>query len=300
MMHKKIAILLASYNGTKYIKEQIDSILIQKEVDVTIFVSDDLSTDNTIKYLQGIYKDDKRLVYLESNQKFGGAAKNFFRLIKDVDFSNFDYISLSDQDDIWYEDKLIRAIKIIEEKDIDAYSSNILAFWEDGKEMIINKAQSQTKYDYLFEAAGPGCTYVFSQRLANDIKKFMIKNWKELNQVELHDWLIYAYTRENDYNWHIDEKPSMRYRQHLSNQVGANTGINAKLRRLKLVFSSWYRDETKKIIKLLNLEKKYKFSKYILEKSYFNNLLLLKYVLNFRRKTKEKIFLAILIFLGIY
>jgi len=297
---KKVAVLLASYNGTQYIKEQIDSILNQKEVSVTIFISDDLSIDNTIEYLQNTYKDDKRLIYLESNQKFGGAAKNFFRLMRDVDFSNFEYISLADQDDIWYEDKLLRAIKTMKRKQVDAYSSNVLAFWEDGKEMIINKAQSQTKYDYLFEAAGPGCTYLFSQRLADDIKKFMLKEWEEVNQVELHDWLIYAYSRANNYKWYIDETPSMKYRQHLSNQVGANDGISAKIKRLKLVFSSWYRDETKKIILLLNIENKYSFSKYILKKSYLNNLILLKYVLNFRRRIKEKVFLSLLLLLGVY
>jgi rhamnosyltransferase len=221
-------------------------------------------------------------------------------LIKDVDFSDFDFISLADQDDIWYEDKLVRAIKTIEQEQIDAYSSNVLAFWEDGKEMILEKAQPQVKYDYLFEAAGPGCTYVLSQKLANNIKSFMIKNWEQINQIDLHDWLIYAYSRVNNYKWHIDEKPSMRYRQHISNQVGANNGLNAKIKRLKLVFSSWYRDETSKIIKVLDLENKYRFSKYILEKSYLNNILLMRYVFDFRRKIKDKIFLALLILLGIY
>lgn len=297
---KQIAVLLASYNGVKYIKEQVDSILNQKNVEVTIFVSDDLSLDRTIQYLQDIYKDEKKLVYLESNQKFGGAAKNFYRLIKDVDFSDFDYVSLADQDDIWYEDKVIRAIKTIEEKQIDAYSSNVLAFWEDGKEIVLQKAQAQAKYDYLFESAGPGCTYVLSQKLANDIKEFMIKNWEQINQIDLHDWLIYAYSRENNYKWHIDEIPTMRYRQHISNQVGANDGLNAKIKRLKLVFSSWYRDETKKIIKVLNLEDKYKFAKYILNKSYLNNILLVGYIFDFRRKTKDKIFLTLLVLLGIY
>ena len=66
-MHKKIAVLLASYNGVKYIKEQIDSILNQKDVDITIFISDDLSIDRTIEYLQDIYKDFKNIVYLPSH-----------------------------------------------------------------------------------------------------------------------------------------------------------------------------------------------------------------------------------------
>lgn len=299
-MRDKVAILLASYNGIKYIKEQVDSILNQKEVDATIFVSDDLSTDGTLEYLQDIYKNEKRLVYLNSHDKFGGAAKNFFRLIKDVDFSNFDYISLADQDDIWYEDKVIGAIEMIEEKHLDAYSSNVLAFWEDGKEMIINKSNSQTKYDYLFEAAGPGCTYVLKKDLAIFLQKFICENWEDVNKIELHDWFIYAFARENNYKWHIDENLSMRYRQHTSNQVGANDGSKAKIKRLKKVFSSWYREEIIKIIKVLRIENKYKFSKYILNKTYLNNLLLLKDSFKFRRKFSEKIFLTILIFIGIY
>ena len=299
-MHKKIAVLLASYNGVKYIKEQVDSILNQKEVDVTIFISDDLSTDKTIEYLQDIYKDFKNIVYLPSGSKFGGAGKNFFRLIRDVDFSSFDFISFVDQDDIWYEDKLIRAIKTIEDKQIDAYSSNVLAFWEDGKEMVINKSSSQARYDYLFEAAGPGCTYVLKKDLAISLQNFICDNWEDVNKVELHDWFIYAFVRENNYKWHIDEKPSMRYRQHTSNQVGANDGLKAKLKRLKKVFSSWYREEIIKIIKVLRLENKYKFSKYILNKSYLNNLLLLKYSFEFRRNKKEKLFLSLLILLGIF
>ena len=299
-MHKKIAVLLASYNGIKYIKEQLDSILNQKEVDVTIFISDDLSTDKTIEYLQEIYKDFKNIVYLPSGSKFGGAGKNFFRLIRDVDFSSFDFISFVDQDDIWYEDKLIRAIKTIEDKQLDAYSSNVLAFWEDGKEMVINKSSSQARYDYLFEAAGPGCTYVLKKDLAISLQKFISENWENVNKVELHDWFIYAFARENNYKWHIDEKPSMRYRQHTSNQVGANDGLNAKLKRFKKVFSSWYREEIIKIIKVLRLENKYKVSKYILNKSYLNNLLLLKYSFEFRRNKKEKLFLSLLILLGIF
>ena len=299
-MNKKVAILLASYNGTKYIKEQIDSILNQKDVDVTIFISDDLSTDNTLEYLRNKYENNKRLIYLKNDGKFGGAAKNFFRLIKDVDFSTFDFISLADQDDIWYEDKLINAITNINSYKIDGYSSNVLAFWENGREMLLDKANEQAKYDYLFEAAGPGCTYVLNKKLANAVKMFIIENWGKVNQIDLHDWIIYAFSRENGYKWYIDKKPSMRYRQHTSNQVGANDGISAKIKRLKLVFSSWYRDETKKIIEVLEIENKYSFTKLILNKGYFNNLLLIRYSFDFRRKLKEKLILSILFFLGLY
>ncbi len=61
-MHKKIAVLLASYNGVKYIKDQVDLILYQKEVEVTIFISDDLSTAGTLVYSQKIYKGLEHIV----------------------------------------------------------------------------------------------------------------------------------------------------------------------------------------------------------------------------------------------
>lgn len=300
ILEKKIAVLLASYNGTRWIKEQVDSILNQKDVTVTLFISDDLSMDGTLEYLQNIYPKNERLVYLASVEKFGGAAKNFYRLIKNVDFEEFDYIALSDQDDIWHEEKLSRAISSIKERKADAYSSNVTAFWEDARELILDKAQPQTSYDYLFEAAGPGCTYVLSKKLALDFQSFLCENFFEASQISLHDWLIYAFSRANGYLWYIDSRVSVRYRQHLTNEVGANSGIKAKIKRLKLVFSSWYRNETIKIIKVLQLQTKCEFSKYIIEKNYINNLLLLKYAFLFRRKTKERVFLALLILFGIY
>ncbi|MCV5197981.1 hypothetical protein OFM41_31575, partial [Escherichia coli] len=76
-----------------------------------------------------------------------------------------------------------------------AYSSNIIAFWEDGRKCLIDKAQKQVKYDYLFEAAGPGCTYVLTNELCDSFKKFYLKHSDEVGKVTLHDWMIYAYAR---------------------------------------------------------------------------------------------------------
>lgn len=295
-----VAVLLAAYNGAKYIKEQIDSILNQRDVDVTIFISIDTSTDGTRNFLEKTYSDNKKIIILNDIKKFGGAAKNFYRLIRDVDFSQFDYISLSDQDDIWNNDKLLNAHKHISQNNYSGYSSNVTAFWEDSKEVLINKAQNQTSYDYLFEAAGPGCTYVMATELALEIKSFIMDRWIEINLIELHDWLIYAYSRENNYKWYIDKNSTMMYRQHSINVVGANTGINAKIKRLKLITSSWYRGETIKLIKILNIEKKYQFTSLILNKNYFNNILLVQFIFKFRRKFKDKLILILLVILGIY
>ena len=110
------------------------------------------------------------------------------------------------------------------------------AFGKNGKEKLINKAQKQNKFDYLFEAAGPGCTYVLTQRLAKSFQSFLKANLREINKIALHDWLIYAFSRSSGYKWHIDKVPKMRYRQHQENQVGVNRGLKAMLKRIRLVF----------------------------------------------------------------
>ncbi|MCT7630670.1 glycosyltransferase [Aliarcobacter butzleri] len=288
-MNKKIAILLASYNGIKYIKEQIDSILYQKEVEITIFISDDLSTDNTLKYLQNTYKDEKRLIYLKDNEKIGGAAKNFYRLIRDVDFSNFDYISLSDQDDIWYENKLIEAIKTIKEKQVDIYSSNVTAFWEDGKEVLIDKSQSQKEYDFLFSSAGPGCTYVMKKEFLVNFKTQMFKKDFLLKNIDLHDWLLYAYARTKNYKWFIDPIPLMLYRQHSNNEFGANSGFVTFKKRWLLARNGWYRKQILNIANFCDLENK--ITNAIKNNTFMDRLYLISNIFKLRKKISESIVL---------
>lgn len=235
MIKPAIAILLAAYNGKAYIKEQIDSILNQEDVAVSIFISIDVSTDGTREWLESSYVGNSKIIILDDVGRFGGAAKNFYRLIRDVDFASYSFIAFADQDDIWYRDKLSCAIQKLNETKSDGYSSNVLAFWEDGCEKLIVKSQPQCQYDYLFEAAGPGCTYVMTQSLAVQIKQCICKEWDLINTVWLHDWFCYAYARANGFHWVIDKKPSMRYRQHTSNQVGVNQGLKPFLHRLKKV-----------------------------------------------------------------
>src|SRR5690606_18556225 len=132
-----------------------NSILGQVSVEVTVFVSVDVSTDGTERWIDQRALEDKRIVILPHGQHFGGAARNFFRLVRDIDFSSFDYVSFADQDDIWFEDKLMQAIDMLRESNATAYSGNVLAFWPDGRRMLIEKSQRQRKWDFLFEAAGP-------------------------------------------------------------------------------------------------------------------------------------------------
>jgi rhamnosyltransferase len=238
--HPKVAVLLAAYNGVPWIEEQLSSILDQSAIDVTVFISVDQSSDGTEALCHAYAATHPNVVVLSDSGRFGGASRNFFRLIRDVDFSHFEFIAFADQDDIWHSSKLLRATQCIAEQKVDAYSSNVTAFWPDGRSILLDKAQPQVELDYYFEAAGPGCTYVMSNALASSLKTSMLENWQRLQDVSLHDWYCYAYARSNGYRWYIDPVASMDYRQHERNQVGANTGLRPLISRYKTIHDGWW------------------------------------------------------------
>jgi len=287
-----VAVLLSAYNGISWIEEQVASIICQKNTSIEIFISVDLSNDKTYEWCQDFAKENVNINVLPYGERFGGAAKNFFRLIRDVDLSYFDYISLSDQDDVWDSEKLSHAIRAIEQDDLDGYSSDVTAFWSNGREKLVKKSSPQKKLDYFFEAAGPGCTYVLRQKSAQKFKNFLIKNWESVNQVELHDWMIYAYFRSQGMKWKIDNKSLMHYRQHRYNQVGLNSGLKAYLIRFNKIKTKWYRDEVQKIIYLLNGSSSQDIS--------LKKLFLIKNFWHLRRRPRDAIFLLFIIILQIF
>jgi len=232
-------VCLAAYNGAQYIEEQINSILHQVNVDLTLVVSIDQSSDATETVVLEIAKNNRKIIILPLGEAFGGAGPNFYRLIRDIDVSKFDYLSFADQDDIWYPDKLSRAHKMMEKNNALGYSSGFVAFWPSGRKLAVNKAYPQRSYDYLFESAGPGCTYVIAQSLAESIKELIENADSSLLHIEFHDWLIYAYARYKGFRWVIDPLPSLKYRQHDSNQLGVNAGWRPFWLRVNKVLSGY-------------------------------------------------------------
>ncbi|MGL4338129.1 MAG: glycosyltransferase, partial [Turicibacter sp.] len=183
---KKVGVLLAAFNGEPWLAEQVLSILEQKCVDVHLYISLDKSDDSSMSICNKFCLEYKNVTLLPYGATFGGAGKNFYRLFIDVDISDYDFIALSDQDDIWNPDKLISSVDILSE--YDGYSSNVIAFWEDGREMLINKAQEKKEWDYLFEAAGPGCTYVLRRDVAIKFKTWLIEHYDKItHDIALHD-----------------------------------------------------------------------------------------------------------------
>ncbi|HAC15362.1 MAG TPA: glycosyl transferase [Bacteroidetes bacterium] len=237
MRRRKFAICLAAYNGMTYIADQIESILLQKNVDLQIFISVDRSADGTEDCLAERALSEPRLTLLPFGDRFGGAGPNFYRLLRDVNLAGFDYLSFADQDDIWHPEKLWRAHCLLTEQGAFGYSSNVTAFWPSGKTQLVRKAQPQRTWDFMFEAAGPGCTYVLQSCLALTLQQMVRGADASLLRVGYHDWLIYAFARANKYSWVIDDWSSIQYRQHANNQIGVNAGWRSYWLRVRKMLS---------------------------------------------------------------
>jgi len=288
-MKRKCLVLLAAYNGESFIAQQLQTILNQTHKPDKILINIDLSTDKTFSIAEVYVAKFSEIEILSSDKRFGSAAANFICLLSSADLSSFDYIALADQDDLWREDKLENAIQKLEQG-YDGYSSNVEAFWADGKKKVLVKNQSQQNFDHLFESAGPGCTFVITKKLATRLQTFLVNNRDEVSRMkQYHDWLIYAFARTNLYKWFIDDYVGMQYRQHELNDFGAHVGFSGFFVRFKRVLLGEGFDQVLRLIKMLKLDKD-PFVKQWYPLSRFGFLRLALYAPQCRRRLREKIY----------
>lgn len=288
-------VLIATHNGGRWLSEQLRSIYGQIDVTVRVFANDDQSTDDTQAVLDQ-WAARRGLTKMQgSGQRLGSANRNFLRMIRDVDLGAADYVALADQDDVWHPDKLIRAMDRLEASGADAYSSNVEAFWPDGRTRVVLKSQPQKTWDYLFSSPGPGCTFVFPRSTFLELRSWITQNFEVLSGFWVHDWALYAYVRGAGRKWHIDDHVSMRYRQHGSNDIGANFGLSAITKRLARLRSGMYRKDVLSISRLVGAPPRLLLA---LERmSLLDRLWLVGRVYQFRRGLSEVAAMVFLIFL---
>jgi rhamnosyltransferase len=255
----RIAVLMATHNGADVILRQLISIASQVGVEVHLFVSDDGSSDTTIKLIEEFAREhhEVTVTLLNREKVFGRSAKNFYYLAMHVKLDDFEYIAFSDQDDVWFEDKLCTATQALQKNLFHGYSSDVLAYWPDTKKQkYIKKSHKQTKLDYFYEPPGPGCTQVFTVKSFREFQKFLRKNEVKLDKIDCHDWLAYAFYRQNGFQWVIDDQPTMYYYQHGQNETGVNVGLRAALKRVNKLRSGWYREQVRQIRYILSSDSK--------------------------------------------
>lgn len=299
-MTPRFAVLLATYNGGRYLIPQIDSILSQIDVSVDIYVRDDNSADNTLELVKK-YVNDGSIKIIKTDQPTGSPAGNFFKLLNSINIIEYDYIALSDQDDIWFPEKLISAVSALKDSKADSYSSDLIAF-DNGKSAawFMRKGGGLKKYDYLFQGASAGCTYVLRVGAAVLVRNVLGDVAKNFPKGYSHDWLIYAICRSHGIKWFHDNRAFIAYRQHSVNAFGAMPGIGGLLQRLRLSRSGWYREQ---VVWQSQFLKQSPGELRVLESvknfGFKDRFYLATHVSNFRRSHKDCFLLAVVILLGL-
>lgn len=162
---KKVAILLSSFNGEKYIAQQIDSILSQTYPNIEIYVRDDCSTDHTLEILETYAQQGK--IHLIAGDTNLGYPEGFYELLRTV--TEADYFGFSDQDDVWEPDKIARAVVGLNRRDpeLPALFFARYEICDENLNHIRNSAFLSSKPEFrhsLFECLGLGFTLVMNRK----------------------------------------------------------------------------------------------------------------------------------------
>ncbi len=249
----RVTILLASYNGRAYIRDQLSTILSQSSVAVKIVVRDDGSTDGTVDV---VLAHPNVQLFEPGGQPTRSAAANFARMLVGVDLSDADYVALADQDDLWLPEKLSRGVQALRRSGASGYSSNLIAFDNDGARLpwLIAKHGVCKSFDHLFQGASAGCTYVLTRECVERIRPKIEAALRVEETGWSHDWLIYALVRNQRLRWFFDDYSSLLYRQHARNVYGSRPGLRGIIGRVKLLRERWYRRQILWVARQLELD----------------------------------------------
>lgn len=221
MEEEKVQILMSTYNGAQFLKEQLDSLLSQTYGNLEILIRDDGSKDATCDILKEYEKKHPNIqVYLEENV---GVTKSFFELLKK---SDADYVAFSDQDDVWLKEKVEKAVeKLRGIKEPALYCSNKILVDTNLRIIAENNHKKLIPgfENAVVECICTGCTSMMNRALADNLKQHIPE------RAILHDWWCYLAASylgkvifdDNAYIW---------YRQHGGNVIGASPTLFGSMR----------------------------------------------------------------------
>lgn len=272
---EKVGVLLSTYNGEKYLSQQIESVREQIGVKIYILVRDDGSSDKT-KQMLAIWQDEGILTWYDGeNLK---PAKSFLNLMKNA--PDADYYAFCDQDDVWDKDKLQVAVNKI--KNVDQYRPSLYFSKAQLVDKDLNPIKSngypQKSYTFggsLIRNNVTGCTVVFNRTLLK------LANLYETHFVMMHDQWIYSLNMAFDGYVIFDKISHIKYRQHDSNVLGGGIKIKQKLHMNAIVSKGNVRQR-----QAIELFKGYAD---IMPK---DNRILLEQILNYKNSFKNKMLLA--------
>lgn len=296
---EKVQVLLSTYNGEKYIKEQIESILNQKEVEVSLLIRDDGSTDKTIEIIQNLTSKNKNITFYKGENL--GPARSFMDLLNKSEEVN--YYAFADQDDVWKPKKIISAINMLKEKEDkpSLYISALEIVDENLNFVGIKKVNGNFTFEgEIIRNFATGCTQVLNKKLRD-----IIKNYNP-SYIIMHDSWITRVCYAIGGNVVIDENTYIKYRQHSNNVMGYKDDSFKKLKRqfkiafidkismrvniakeLKNGYEKMLTKDAKEVVEnLINYQKDIKAKIWLLKNKKFRTN-------NFKLNTKMKIFIIL-------
>lgn len=210
-MRKKVSVCLATYNGEEFIQEQIDSIISQLKDSDELIVSDDNSTDNTLKLVEG-YNDARIKIIYNLGER--GYSNNFENAINNA---SGEYIFLSDQDDVWMDDKIETMLSELENYDL-VISDALISDSNLAPTLGSHFANNGTKRGFFnnwIKTRYIGACMAFNRTILTKLLPF-----PEKKKLCAHDYWI-ALVGEKYYKVKLIDKPLIKYRRHGKN---ASTG----------------------------------------------------------------------------
>jgi glycosyltransferase involved in cell wall biosynthesis len=235
-----VAIMMCTYNGERFIEEQLESIFWQSHLNFELYISDDCSADATVELLIARQKQDARLKRICKREKRVGSLKNFLSLVCSSTI-NAEYFAFADQDDIWDRDKLSRAIQSL--STIPATRPALYC----GRTRNINQKGDFIGLSPLWGRA-PGFRNALVQNIASGNTMVINKSARDLLMaagpdvsVPVHDWWAYLLVSACGGYIFYDTHPTLSYRQHDKNQIGSNFGFIARFKRFRMLVQGVFR-----------------------------------------------------------
>ena len=237
----KVAILLCTHYGQRYLDEQLGSFAAQTHATWEVWASDDDSQDNTLAILR-IYQKKwpaGRLSVLLGPTE--GFVANFLSLACRADI-DADYYAYSDQDDIWEPNKLARAVKWLEsvpDSTPALYCSRTRVVDTDNNEIGLSPlfTRRPSFANALVQNIGGGNTMVFNNATRN-----LLREVGTDIPVVIHDWWVYLAVTGCGGEVFYDHEPSLRYRQHDGNLIGVNASWLARIKRIRMLWQGRFRN----------------------------------------------------------
>lgn len=234
---QKIAILMATYNGERFLHYQFESLLKQTNQDWVLYIHDDNSTDCTVKIIQEyVEKYKEQIIFLDDDVSFGNATKNFSYMINKI---SADYMMFCDQDDIWLENKIELTMKTMEKTEYDNRGEPVMVHTDlrvvDQQLNVIHNSfckfmrinpKRDSLNNLLVRNIATGCTMMINRPLINLLQPIP-------DEIIVHDWWI-ALVASSFGKIVFIPSTTILYRQHEANTIGANaqTGFVNSLRLL--------------------------------------------------------------------